>query len=274
MRQAPEELRQLLESEPASVLNLLFKFIVHITRCLQNIDDPDDKRQFSVVVRALIRYAASVVAPQHGQQYPLSKMLRTLARVDDDQLCPLAIKAWKLSCLMWDDIATATPSLQDVNPSLAGLPRPRGSASTVSDWLGFLAVAPDEVPLNVERDITSILQILRRVFGEEMARRVDEMWKIREGLLMSIENKVEDEEGAQVRRRMKTVEDQVYSIFKSVVGPGFESKIPKILFLRSLDDARRELDSAKMMEQWWWSQGEYERAEAAALWVGEISGDT
>lgn len=270
MRQAPEELRQLLESEPASVLNLLFKFIVHITRCLQTIDDPDDKRQFSVVVRALIRYAASIVAPQHGQQYPLSKMLRTLARVDGDQLYPLAIKAWKLSCLMWDDIATATQSQQD--PNLVGSPRPRGSASTVSDWLGFLAVAPDEVPPDVEHNINMILQALRRVFGKELARRVDEMWAIREGV-MPIETEGTDEDGPEVRRRMEAVEDQAYDMFKSVVGPGFESMIPKILVLRSLDDARKGLQSAKMVEQWWWSKGEYERAEAAALWVGDLSGD-
>ncbi|KAJ4394197.1 hypothetical protein N0V93_003414 [Gnomoniopsis smithogilvyi] len=271
MRQAPEELRQLLESEPASVLNLLFKFIIHVTRCLQNIDDPDDKRQFSVVVRALIRYAASVMAPQHGQQYPLYKLLRTLARIDDDELYPVAVKAWKLSCLMWDDIATATQSQQD--PNLIGTPRPRGSAATVSDWLGFLAVAPDEVPLDVEHNINMILQALRRVFGKELARRVDEMWAVREDLA-PIEAVGKDEVGSQDRRRMQAAEDQVYSLFNSVVGPGFESKIPKILFLRSLDDAKKALQSAKMAEQYWWSQGEYGRAEAAALWVGDLSGDT
>lgn len=271
MRQAPEELRHLLESEPASMLSLLFKFIVHITRCLDSIKDADDKRQFSVVVRALIRYAASVVVPQRGEHYPLSKMLRTLTHVRDDQLHPLALKAWKLSCEMWDDIATATQSQQD--PKLIGNPRPRGSAATVSDWLSFLTVAPDEVPPNVEHNINLILQAMRRVFGEEMAGRVDEMWAVRENLA-AIENPVKEGDELEVRRRMGAVEDEVYRMFKSVVGPGFESMIPKILVLRSLDDAKKALTSAKMMEQWWWSQGEYERAEAAALWVGELSGDS
>lgn len=252
------------------MLSLLFKFIVHITLCLEKINDPDDKRQFSVVVHALIRYAASVVVPQRGEHYPLSKMLRTLTRVRDDQLHPLALKAWKLSCRTWEDIATAAQPQQD--PKLIGTPRPRGSAASVSDWLSFLAVAPDEVPPDVEYNMNLIFQVLRRIFGEELAGRVDEMWAVRENLL-AIEKPVREVEELEVRRQMGSVEDEAYGIFKSVVGPGFESMIPKILVLRSLDDARKALNSAKMMEQWWWSQGEYERAEAAALWIGELSGD-
>lgn len=252
------------------MLSLLFKFIVHITRCLDSINDPDDKRQFSVVVRALIRYAASVVVPQRGEHYPLSKMLRALTHVRDDQLHPLALKAWKLSCEMWDDIATATQSQQD--PKLVGTPRPRGSAATVSDWLNLLAVAPDEVPSDVEHNINLVLKALRRVFGEEMAGRVDQMWAVSEDLA-AMEKPVQEGTELEVRRRMGLVQDEVYRMFKSVV-PGFESMIPKILVLRSLDNAKKVLRSAKMMEQWWWSQGEYERAEAAALWVGELSGDS
>lgn len=285
LRQAPQELRQLLEGEPASVLNLLFKFIVHITRCLQHIADPADKTQFSAVVRALLRYAASVMAPppppsqrgQRGQQtyYPLAHLLRTLARVADDQLHPLALRAWKLSCHMWDDIAASTRVLQD--PALIGTPRPRGAASTVSDWLGLLAVAPDEVPPEVEYHMNLILQALRRVFGQELARRVDEMWSIRGELaprMNIIESLAGGDDGSEVIRQMGMVEDRVYGIFQSVVGPGFESQIPKVLVLRNLDDAKKFLQFAKMMEQWWWSKGEYERAEAAALWIGELSGDT
>lgn len=252
------------------MLSLLFKFIVHITRCLQNIEDPGDKKQFSVVVRALIRYAASVMAPQRGQHYPLSQMLRMLARVDDDQLYPLALKAWKLSCHLWDDIVVSTRSLQD--PNLIGTPLPRGSASTVSDWLGFLAVAPDEVPPDVEYNINLILQALRRVFGEEQARRVDEMWAVGGGLAPIERLAGEDE--SEAMRRIGLVEDQAYDLFRSVVGHDCEWPVPKILALRSLDDARKGLQSAKMVEQWWWSKGEYERAEAVAEWIGELSGDT
>lgn len=153
-----------------------------------------------------------------------------------------------------------------------GMQRPRGSASTVSDWLGFFAVAPDEIPPDVEYNINLILLALQRVFGEELERRVDKMWAVRRDLTPN-DSTTGDEDGPEIQR-MGEVEDQAYDLFRSVVGRDYQWQVPKILALRSLDDARERLQSAKMMEQWWWSKGEYARAETAASWIGELSGDT
>ncbi|PSR92393.1 hypothetical protein BD289DRAFT_428777 [Coniella lustricola] len=136
MRRAPDELRDLLTAQPAAVLSSLFMFVVCVARCLRSLGTTDEAKQFSGVVRALLRYVAGLTGsataemsgsgaitegtsaqqqirdsdpagdrPRYTSQHPISQLLNALMRVEDDQLYPLAVQAWKLSCQSWDTIA-------------------------------------------------------------------------------------------------------------------------------------------------------------------------
>lgn len=196
MRQAPDELRQLLAGEPPNVLSLFFKFIVYVSRCLQGLTDRAEKKQFSIVVRALIRYAASILAPgtsssssssvieggggsshRRSVRHPLGMMLRTLVRVDDDQLHPLALKAWKMSCQTWDEIVSATLStLQNTgeggDAAEQQLRARIGPSSTLGDWLNFQLIAPEsESSVEIEAKINSKLTGMHQAYGGEIIRQ-------------------------------------------------------------------------------------------------------
>lgn len=107
MRQAPEELAQLLRHQPSNALNNFFRFLAQSIRFI----DPWDAAgaQFLNVVKALIRFGVAYLAQNAAflnlsTGHPLYRLFDCLARVDDDELLRAAWKGWKVGCQSWYDM--------------------------------------------------------------------------------------------------------------------------------------------------------------------------
>ncbi|KAF3769115.1 hypothetical protein M406DRAFT_327520 [Cryphonectria parasitica EP155] len=329
MRQAPEELHDLLASQPASLLSSFFMFMVYLTRCLQCLQDPDEKRQFSRVIRALIRYAAALVprvpqqqqqqqqeeeeeeeehggaaiftpsslslppslpsspssssssspassptaagttVPLYGPGHPLPQMLRALARVDDDQLFPLALRAWRLSCQSWDEIVLAASSPREGWPAADLNTQPKGCCATVSDWLNYAAVAPaSEIPAATSEIVNSTLRALRQQYSEQRAAAVDEMWRYAE----AIENLTSRGELAPKELREFLLHNGMTEVYLGVL-EGVEQDKANVMLMRSLEDGRRGLRFMDFLEDIFWEWGDHEKSVAMALWRARMTGD-
>lgn len=279
MRQAPEELKGLLANQPPGILSSFFMFMVYVTQCLNSLGDADEAKQFSGVVRALIKYAGAIftnegTSPhdvfQSRQRHPLPQMLRALARVDDAELYPLFLKAWRLSCQTWESIAwTASASDAKLVAGLGARARCH-SAAIVSDWINFYdAAPPTELPPHLAQSIDGTLGAMRQVYGESIASEIDTLWEraefiedvVRQGKLLPDESKefVKHNNFHLQWYRVMEMED-------------IKDK-PRVFALRSFANTRLGLQFMNDMEGWFYDWGDHDRVAIAATMRGNWTGD-
>lgn len=107
LRNAPNELMNLLLHQPGLVLSNLFRFITSIIRFLPQHDP--GAQQFLTVIKSLLRYGATCLgnAETGGKfpsTHPIRLVLENLARVEDKELLMVARRAWMVACLAAFDL--------------------------------------------------------------------------------------------------------------------------------------------------------------------------
>jgi hypothetical protein len=226
MRQAPGELKDLVEERPVNLVSQIFMFLAHVTR--RPLSDDSQGRQFLVVIRALLSYGESLLAaravgasrgqqqPQLPQDHPLRQLLRALALalpyLGAHDLGQLAVQAWKLSLSTWDGIVT--------------LPE---TTSALGEWMNFSAVGGlGGLPPDFGATIEQTLRNLEARHGERDARCIKALWMHAEYL-----STVDEDRG-----RDRLLNDRTRDIFHEVLRRGAKGP-PRLVAYRYMADAHR-----------------------------------
>lgn len=219
MRQAPGEFRVLLEERPVNLLSQICMFLAHVTR--RPFSDDSQRRQFLVVIKALVNYGESLLAAHAAEQpsqlpqhHPLRQLLRALAlpHLGRHDLGQLAAQAWKLSLSTWDDIVTA-----------------HESTSAIGEWMNFSAVSGlGGLPPNFGAFIEQTLRNLEARHGERDARCIKALWMHAEYL-----STVDGDRGQD-----RLLDGRIRNIFQEVLRRGAEGP-PRLVAYRYLADAHR-----------------------------------
>ncbi|KAJ4387775.1 hypothetical protein N0V93_008376 [Gnomoniopsis smithogilvyi] len=107
MRNAPKELMNLLVHQPSLILSSLFRFITCIIRFLP-IKDPQ-AQQFLKVIKSLLQYGASCLGSSEAaggfpSEHPIRLILEDLARVEENELSMVVMRAWMVACVAGFDL--------------------------------------------------------------------------------------------------------------------------------------------------------------------------
>lgn len=216
MRQAPEELRLLLQERPANLLSCLFMFLAHVTR--RQFSDEYQRTQFLVVVKSLVNYGESFAAQTESlrlpRNHPLRQLLRSLSlpNLERHDLNQLSAQAWRLSLSTWDDIV-AVPE----------------STSALGEWMTYSAVGglgglPADFGTTVERTLAS----LEARHGERDERCIKALWMQAEYL-----STVDEERG-----RDRLLDDRIRDIFQELLRRGAQGS-PRLVAYRFIAEAHR-----------------------------------
>lgn len=109
MRRAPEELAVMFRSQPSTIICNIFMLIVQLNRYAETTSA--DLEQFRVLLKALLKYAASLGfsgALGVPSSHPLPHLMQSLASVSHSELSEVAIRAWKVTCQAWAEMAFAS----------------------------------------------------------------------------------------------------------------------------------------------------------------------
>lgn len=120
MRRAPDVLANLIERRPANMLQVLFMSLSYFTSGGRL--ERTEATQLSVVVKCLVKYAAAFTSNDQGlpRSHPIHQMFYMLANADEQDIHPLATKAWLTNCQLWDGV----------------MDRPR-STCAVASWISY-----------------------------------------------------------------------------------------------------------------------------------------
>ncbi|KAG6362838.1 hypothetical protein INS49_007932 [Diaporthe citri] len=97
MRRAPDEVATMVQTEPTALFVNLFMYVLKLCNC-PGITDAES-RQFRLVVKSLLHYAASILSSgSTGLQtsHPLQIIIKGLATAPDSELSEIASRAWQL----------------------------------------------------------------------------------------------------------------------------------------------------------------------------------
>lgn len=106
MRRAPEEIDIMFRSQPSTTICNIFMLIVQLNRYAEVTGA--DAEQFRVLLKALLKYAASLGfsgALGMPSSHPLPHLMQSLAFVPHSDLHEVAIRAWKVTCQAWAEMA-------------------------------------------------------------------------------------------------------------------------------------------------------------------------
>lgn len=219
MRQAPGELKGLLEERPVNLACQIFMFLAHVTR--RPFSDDSQRRQFLVVIKSLVSYGESLFAAHAAEQplqvprnHTLRQLLRALAvpHLGRHDLGQLAAQAWKLSLSTWDGIVTVLES-----------------TSAIGERMNFSAVGGlGGLPPNFGATIEQTLRNLESRHGERDARCIKALWMHAEYL-----STVDGDRG-----RDRLLDWRIRDIFQEVLRRGAEGS-PRLVAYRYMADAHR-----------------------------------
>ncbi|KAJ0114739.1 hypothetical protein J7T55_004480 [Diaporthe amygdali] len=224
MRQAPEEIRLLIQDQPANLLSQLLLFIVHATR--RQFSDEAQRTQFLIVVRSLINYGESVAAHNPALRLPPNQPLRQLLRalsqsnLEKNDLNQLATQAWRLSLSTWDDMVPE-------------------STTALGEWMNFSNVGGlSGLPTNFGTRIEQSLASLEARYGERDERCIKTLRLKAEYILT-----VDDDRGIN-----EMLDDRVRDIFVEVLRRGAEG-VPRLVAYRYIADYHRERGEQELAEE-------------------------
>lgn len=106
MRRAPEEIAIMFKAQPSTTICNIFMLIVQLNRFAETTGA--DAEQFRVLVKSLLKYAASLGfsgALGMPSSHPLPHLMQSLAFVPHSDLNEVAIRAWKVTCQAWAEMA-------------------------------------------------------------------------------------------------------------------------------------------------------------------------
>lgn len=106
MRRAPDEIAIMFKSQPSTTICNIFMLIVQLNRYAELTGA--DAEQFRVLLKALLKYAASLGfsgALGMPSSHPLPHLMQSLAIVPHSDLNEVAIRAWKVTCQAWAEMA-------------------------------------------------------------------------------------------------------------------------------------------------------------------------
>lgn len=106
LRTAPDEISIMFRSQPSTTICNIFMLIVQLTRYADATGADSD--QFRVLLKALLKYAASLGfsgALGMPSSHPLPHLMQSLAVVPPADLSEVAIRAWKVTCQAWAEMA-------------------------------------------------------------------------------------------------------------------------------------------------------------------------
>lgn len=106
LRKAPEEVAIMFRSQPSTTICNIFMLIVQLNRYTEATGA--DTEQFRVLLKSLLRYAASLGfsgALGMPSSHPLPHLMQSLAFVPHGDLNEVAIRAWKVTCQAWAEMA-------------------------------------------------------------------------------------------------------------------------------------------------------------------------
>lgn len=109
MRRAPEEIAAMFQSHPSTLICNIFMLIVQLNRYPEAAGP--DSAQFKVLLTSLLKYAASLgFSGPLGlpSSHPLPHLMQSLAYVPHNDLSEVAIRAWKVTCQAWAELAFAS----------------------------------------------------------------------------------------------------------------------------------------------------------------------
>lgn len=107
MRRAPDEVAVMFRSQPSTTICNIFMLIVQLSRYAEAATGTEDAEQFRVLLKALLRYAASLGfsgALGLPRAHPLPHLMQSLALVPHAELSEVAIRAWKVCCQAWAEM--------------------------------------------------------------------------------------------------------------------------------------------------------------------------
>ncbi|KAI3398360.1 hypothetical protein diail_9452 [Diaporthe ilicicola] len=222
MRRAPQELGAVIRHQPANVIGYIFFFLMISTR--RNIfPDAAMARQFSAVVKALMRYMAVAFSPEDiDLPLPLRQLLRSIATVEDEyMLNRLALQGWKITCKTWESL-------------LGGR---GGSKVLINDWLKFqYAGEYNELPKNFGEYIEETLRRLKPQYGPSYAQI---LW-------YSAHYKFSRDKDAG---RDPNANEEIIDIYKRVLQSG-PSLVPRVNALRMLAEVSKGRADSEAMERY------------------------
>jgi hypothetical protein len=112
MRRAPDEIAIMFRAHPSTTICNIFMLIVQLNRYYSEATGADSE-QFGVLLKALLKYAASLGfsgALGLRSSHPLPHLMQTLALVPHSELNEVSIRAWKVTCQAWAEMAFSTGS--------------------------------------------------------------------------------------------------------------------------------------------------------------------
>lgn len=105
MRRAPDEVATMVKTEPTALFVNLFMYILKLCNCPAITDA--ESRQFRLVVKSLLHYAASLLfsgSPGRQTSHPLQIIIKGLATAPDSDLSEIAARAWQVTCQSWAEL--------------------------------------------------------------------------------------------------------------------------------------------------------------------------
>lgn len=105
MRRAPGEVAAMVQTEPTALFVNLFMYILKLCDCHAITDA--ESRQFRLVVKSLLHYAASLLysgSPGLQTSHPLQIIIKGLATAPDSDLSEMASRAWQVTCQSWAEL--------------------------------------------------------------------------------------------------------------------------------------------------------------------------
>lgn len=111
MRRAPDEVAAMVQTEPTALLVNLFVYILKLCNCAAIT--PAEIKQFRLVVKSLLHYAASLLfSGSSGRQtpHPLQIIIKGLATAPDSVLSEIASRAWLVICQSWAELVVLDSS--------------------------------------------------------------------------------------------------------------------------------------------------------------------
>lgn len=123
LRRAPDEVAAMVQTKPTALFVNLFMFILKV--CDHPAITHTESRQIRLVVKSLLRYAASLLfssSPGLQTPHPLQIIVKGLATAPESDLCEIAFRAWLVTCQSWAELASL-----DASPAVC--------SGTVIQWL-------------------------------------------------------------------------------------------------------------------------------------------
>lgn len=166
MRKAPEEVAIMFKSEPSTTICNIFMLIVQLNRYAEAAGT--DAEQFRVLLKALLKYAASLGfsgALGVPSSHPLPHLMQSLASVPHSELSEVSIRAWKVTCQAWAEMAFSNYFSAVGSKSLATWLRVGDKGDMDGMWFFKL----------IEGIIDEQLQAFEQLYGKRDFRYLDSL---------------------------------------------------------------------------------------------------